>query len=284
MKFKMACNQFGFTLIELMVSMTLGLFLMTGVIQLFLASSQTYSVVASQSQVQDTGRFSLFFLSRGIRQAGYWSTIDLEEKKTFVAHKLFPVDNAIVFGRDNDLAVGGDGAVLDGSDDIYVRMAGSADGDIKTCMGQAITETEVAIDHYYVGVTTGTESIPSLYCSSSVYFLDTDAPILAITDPLSGAPTAVIRPLLNGIEAMQILYGVGTQNEVTQYLDAATIADWRDVRSIKVALLSTSNDDTEGAQNSQSYALLDETFTTSGDSRPRMVFQQTISLRNFIPN
>jgi len=271
MKHKTPHQQFGFTLVELMVAMMLGLFLMTGVVQLFLGSSRTYSVVASQSQVQDTGRFSLYFLSRSIRHAGYWPS--LESPVTYEAHRVFPVDNAVIFGTNNN---------VNGSDDIYVRMLGSTDGTIKTCQGVVITEVQVAIDHFYIEAASGSEKVSSLYCSSAIY--DMDMSTLTINDPASGTPAESARSLLSGVEAMHILYGVGTRHEVTRYVNADSMTDWRDVRAIKIALLSTSNDDTSGIENNQTYVLLDESIVADDDSRPRMVFQQTVSMRNFIPN
>ena len=64
-------RQQGFSLVELMVSMTLGLLLMGGVLQTFLASKQTYSANTALSRVQESGRFAMEFLTNDIRNAGY---------------------------------------------------------------------------------------------------------------------------------------------------------------------------------------------------------------------
>ncbi len=64
-------RQQGFSLVELMVSMTLGLLLMGGVMQTFLASKQTYSANNALSRVQESGRFAMEFLTNDIRNAGY---------------------------------------------------------------------------------------------------------------------------------------------------------------------------------------------------------------------
>lgn len=274
MSIKQHTCQKGFTLIELMIAMMLGLLLMAGVIELFLGSKQTYGVVAAQSHAQESGRFGLVFVSRSLRHAGYWGTVGVN--KSFAIHQEFPEVNAIVFGRNNDAT---DAAVLDDTDDLFVRMTGSADGSIETCFGSALLDTQVAIDHYYIGVVTGSENIPSLYCSSRLYDFDTVS--LAISDTVP--PTAAVtQPLVNGIENMQILYGIGSLGEVTQYVNADGVTNWRDVRSVKVALLSASNENASGISNDRTYVLLDESVTAPGDARPRMVFQQTVSLRNFI--
>lgn len=65
-------TQQGFSLVELMIAITLGLILMTGVVQMFLGSKQTYSSQQAVSQVQESGRLAMEFLSRDIRQAAYY--------------------------------------------------------------------------------------------------------------------------------------------------------------------------------------------------------------------
>lgn len=61
----------GFSLIELMIAITLGLVLMGGVIQMFLGSKAAFSSQQATSQIQESGRLALEFLARDIRMAGY---------------------------------------------------------------------------------------------------------------------------------------------------------------------------------------------------------------------
>lgn len=65
----------GFSLIELMISMVLGLILITGVINLFLASSQTYRLQDAMFRVQESGRFALDFVLRDLRSAGFQNVL-----------------------------------------------------------------------------------------------------------------------------------------------------------------------------------------------------------------
>lgn len=64
-------RQLGFSLVELMIALVIGLILIGGVIQIFVGSKVTYSTQAALSKVQENGRFAMSFLSRDIRQAGY---------------------------------------------------------------------------------------------------------------------------------------------------------------------------------------------------------------------
>lgn len=66
-----ALRQSGFSLVELMIAVTLGLLLLAGVGHIFLGSKQTYRMQEGMSRVQENGRFALGFLSRDIRMAGY---------------------------------------------------------------------------------------------------------------------------------------------------------------------------------------------------------------------
>ncbi|MCJ8340813.1 MAG: PilW family protein [Pseudomonadales bacterium] len=63
--------QHGFSLIELMISMLLGVFLIGGLISVFIASSQNYRVQQALTQVQDKGRFAVKKMREDVQQAGF---------------------------------------------------------------------------------------------------------------------------------------------------------------------------------------------------------------------
>lgn len=60
----------GFTIIELMVAMLLGLIVIGGVISVFLANQQVYRTNAALGDVQDNSRMSFEMLAQNIREAG----------------------------------------------------------------------------------------------------------------------------------------------------------------------------------------------------------------------
>ena len=65
-------KQAGLSLIELMISITLGLILMAGVVQMFVSSKSVFTTQQSMSRIQETGRLAIEFLSRDIRLAGFY--------------------------------------------------------------------------------------------------------------------------------------------------------------------------------------------------------------------
>lgn len=65
-------KQFGLSIVELMISITLGLILMTGVMKLFLSSKAVFSTQQGLSRIQESGRLAMDFLSRDISEAAHY--------------------------------------------------------------------------------------------------------------------------------------------------------------------------------------------------------------------
>lgn len=63
--------QQGFSLVELMIAMLLGLLLLVGVVNLFLGSSQTYRLQEALFRVQESGRFALDIIQRDLKETGF---------------------------------------------------------------------------------------------------------------------------------------------------------------------------------------------------------------------
>src|SRR5690554_5044513 len=64
-------KQQGLSLVELMISITLGLVLMTGVMQMFLSSRTVFSTHQAISRIQENGRLAMEFISQDVRMAGF---------------------------------------------------------------------------------------------------------------------------------------------------------------------------------------------------------------------
>jgi type IV pilus assembly protein PilW len=67
-----AHKQHGMTLIELMVALAIGAFLMIGAITVFMQSRTTFRVTESVSRMQENARFALETLEPDVRMANYW--------------------------------------------------------------------------------------------------------------------------------------------------------------------------------------------------------------------
>jgi len=98
-------KQSGISLIEIMIALLIGLFLLGGILQMFSASQQTYRMQSNLARLQENGRFALDFLARDIRMAGYWGCLSGL--------------NTDIDGTDNN-SVAGDG-IDDGTDTIKLK-------------------------------------------------------------------------------------------------------------------------------------------------------------------
>jgi type IV pilus assembly protein PilW len=64
-------RQNGLTLIEIMIALLLGVFLIGGVLGIFVNTRETYRMEEALSRVQENGRFAMEFIGRDLRMAGY---------------------------------------------------------------------------------------------------------------------------------------------------------------------------------------------------------------------
>ncbi len=65
-------QQQGFSLIELMLALALGVIVTAGIVTLFVGNNQTYALLNGQSRMQENARFAIDFISRDARTAGYF--------------------------------------------------------------------------------------------------------------------------------------------------------------------------------------------------------------------
>lgn len=91
-----------------------------------------------------------------------------------------------------------------------------------------------------------------------------------------------VSPIVPGVDMMQILYGIGTNNQITQYVTAQSVTDWSAVYAIRLGFLLEGGAASGGAQstNQTQFNILGSTVTVPADSRLRHVFELTITLRN----
>src|ERR1700722_20846178 len=61
----------GFSLVELMVAITLAMIVTAGVISVFVGSRSAFLATSGTAALTDSGRFALNFLSSSVRSAGY---------------------------------------------------------------------------------------------------------------------------------------------------------------------------------------------------------------------
>jgi len=103
----------GFTLIELMVAMMLGLFILVGIIQVNLSSKKTYQISSYSSVLQDDLKNANYHLSLAARKTGFRSAPWMSNENAFSAD--------LIFTEKGQTVTGSDGATITDPDTLTIR-------------------------------------------------------------------------------------------------------------------------------------------------------------------
>ncbi len=246
----------GFSLVEIMVSMVIGLFIAGSAVMLFQANKISYRFVQQQGRLEEDAFFAADHIKRILRMEGYRG----DDPAQWVLGPLTQSDNVTVITGVNDDADNGN-LVKDGTDTLTVVYEGSDDGFIKDCQGNTVA-AGVQVSNTFA-ITTD----ESLSCS------------------IDGGTTFVA--LVDGAENMQILFGEDTDNDQipNRYVTATDVSDPDDVIAVRIALLLRSTEDfLRDTPDQNTYVLLDKQVYGPGnyadDRRIRRLLTSTIKLRN----
>jgi type IV pilus assembly protein PilW len=209
----------GFTLIELMIAITVAIFLVGGLLWMVQSTRNTFAAQNQLAQLQDNERLVLTFMTEVIEAAGYFPNPAVNTSTA-----VMPV--ALPTFATAGQAVSGQGAFTAAApgDTVSIRYGAGPNDDIFNCRG-----TKNAVAPYDTFVNTFSVSPAGvLTCTFSSGAL-----------PLPGVPV----PLVNGVKTMVILYGVkknpaDTLSCADTYLDATQMAatDWSNVCTVKVTV------------------------------------------------
>ena len=232
-------TQFGMTLIELMVALAIGSFLMLGAMTVFVQSRTTFRVTESLSRMQETGRLAFSIVEPDVRMAHYWGLTTLTSNITNRARPNAPpgigtpttcgtnwkinLDEA-VDGSNNSYGFGcaGKAPVETNSDTLIVRRAsevaetggltGATTMRIQSVRGAASSEIFVGttIPGGFAAATSETHRlIVNGYYVSRASSLGNGVPSLQVQS-LQADGSILNQEVLPGIEDMQVQFGVDT--------------------------------------------------------------------------
>jgi type IV pilus assembly protein PilW len=264
-------RQRGVGLIELMISLVIGLVLLGAVAYFFLGSQQISRTHDDMSRMQESGRNAMEILGKAIRQAGY--RLDPDQSLYIDPAN----DISALAGTDN----GGTGAKAP-PDTITVRHDPSwvpdatnpAKGSEVDCQGSLVESNNDTLDSFgnrvqndlvvaYSFRIASVGGIPSLYCN-----------------PVASNPATGGTPVVDNIENMQINYGIGNGNgSITFYKTAPTAAEFAKVAAVRVSLLVRGPSSNIAVNKSQTYNYNGESVTAT-DGFLRQVYTSTFTVRN----
>lgn len=293
----------GFSLVELMVGMTIGLFVASIAVGFLVSSSRSLSQKTGLDLVQENTRFALEVLSTNVRLAGLVNTTNLDVPDAI--DPVFTRENICTAGATSyNTAVSAIAAGVCNVDNqdytaanVYssdrIAIESVTSDSFLACSGNLINpaDTISVVTVFWVGDTDG-DGVSSLYCQTytaqfNVATKDFDA------YQLNGATI----PIIDGIEMLQVQYGVDTDEDGDidtfqsfPYLTVAPgSAQTDNILAIKFGLLVSPGQSITSEQNAdgdaavqKTYRVLDGYFQTP-DATDR-VFRQVTSFTIFLPN
>lgn len=137
----------GFTLVELMVAITIGLIILAAVIRLFATSRATYTLQEGLARVQESGRFAVEFLAQDIRMAGYIGCASATTT-TVQNHLNNPTDYGVNIGPDqyiNGHTYTGSGTSPSALSDWTPALPGTVNGVVYFSAGDVEPNTDVLV-------------------------------------------------------------------------------------------------------------------------------------------
>jgi type IV pilus assembly protein PilW len=134
----------GFSMVELMVAMTISLLLMAGVVQIFGSSKASYVMQEGTSRLQENARFTLGRLSHDISAAGYLGCLDSANPVRPFTNDLS--DKTAASGYDFATPLfGTEGTGANGSDTISISRASATTG-IRLTAGMDTEISDLQLD------------------------------------------------------------------------------------------------------------------------------------------
>ncbi len=311
-------HQRGLSLVELMVSMAIGLFLVGGALTVYIEGRESYELNETIARMQENATFALKQLEPDIQLAGFWGTHNRPNEVggraqvdaslvVNVANECDPEWSIRVreflVGTNNERpawnCITDDDYRID-TDVLTVRRASSSPAAALDDGRLYIRSSTLPHSELFIGggpappFPADSQDFPLL---AHAYYVNRDSvgaegmPSLRRLT-LSHVGTAmVVRDLevVQGVEDMQIQFGVDTIGDgaADAYVDAdSPLLAGNTVRSVRVWLLLRSERPELGYVDDATYVLGDVSRTPTADDDPtndafrRMLVSRTIQLRN----
>lgn len=248
-------SQQGFSLLELMVGLTIGLFILLGVTNVFMFISSTQRTLSESTALQQQGSLIMRIIGYSIRQAG-------GTYLTSGAGGKFGFDTSYDGYNATGFNVQGTEGGADDPDTLQVSQQNAPLTVIsKTdmdCLGNKSTFAN-RIDNQY-SLDTKTQSLMCLGSGK------TSAQAIAI-----------------GVEDFQVRYGIASlgvgNTQELQYFNADKVPTWADLRAVEVCIVMNAIDTKNEAAGGSVIKGCDDK-TIASDGKIRKIFTNTFFLRN----
>ena len=314
-----ALRQKGFSLIELMVSLTIGLVIMLAVISAYLGAAGAGRTAEAIGRMNEDAQTALTILSQQMRMAGVNpSQTDRGTGTTLnVRGNSMPLHNTltnafairgcdVTFSNITSSATTlgltcGHTASSTGPDSISIAYEADRYNTVPTsafvptdCMGSRITPTTAT----YTPASTTTVATATIYEAENRFYIGTSTVIINPTLYCKGNGTSVGQPLIENIDNLQFRYGTSnptsTPTRVQGYLSAYDVENnntlanpvggtkdrWNTVKTVRICVIARSENPVMETNAMAQYRDCSGSLITPTDKRLRRAYTTTVILRN----
>lgn len=271
----MVNQQKGFTIIELMVSLVLGLLISAAALTLFFSAQQSYTLQQATSELQENSNFSLEYLVKNIRMSNYNGS-NVVNGQTLTSGIVLTTNNLTdaptsVFTQAaaptsfSNVSVNSDQLTIQ-----YQVTAEQVTQGFFDCEGQQVISSRFVVERYYVRENGG------LACVSN---RDGDVKLLSGTGQL----------VMPGVDYFHVLLTIKNATGNLQDISIAQYDGNASIVGVQVGMIVRSNQSYGPEQyidNTRTIKVLDQSVTLNQATQqlPRQflrdVFIQTVALRN----
>ena len=313
-------RQAGLTLVELMVALAIGSFLMIGAVQIYNQSRQAFVVNESIARVQETAQFAIDTIEADLRLASHWG---LNSRASAVEGRSL-VNDANPNGLPEPLDCGSGWALdlalpADGQNNAYGLLCAAeggaqANSDVLTVRRSSVLPTAPDDSRLQIqstriqGEIFASNDVPASFSAAdsethnllvSSYYVAADSPLVPGVPTLrrkalgsaAGAPAIIDQEVAPGVENLQVQFGidVDADNTVDRYVNpgdpiydptAAGFVPGARVLTARIWLVVRSISAEVGIQDSRDYEPGDVDLGVPNDAFRRMLVSKTIMLRN----
>jgi type IV pilus assembly protein PilW len=292
-------QQAGFTLIEMMVALLIGMVIVGAVLASYVSVGRNSRAQSAWAELNENAQIALLLMTRDLQMAGYSQPVGVSGSGTDNAIIARPYADRAVFGCAWGLVSNNNRkqtapwdatvcAAANGVENHVIEISYEADlattsptgtGVPSDCIGSAVPSNTLD-----VGAGDASSSL-TYYLTRNRYYLATAANTKTGQTELYCASNqgGSGQPLVDGVEQMKFWYGEATSAEprrIVRYVTADGVSDWGRVLSVRVCVLLRSENDALGADDPLNYLDCDGVERSADDRHPRRVYFTTATLRN----
>ncbi len=282
----MKTRMYGFSLIELLISLIIGSMVLIGVYSTLISNQTAYRAVISNQEITSSNRTITSLLQVYISQAGHRRLDELLQGSIFPPSTATPGTAPFAWSFTAGQAVVGiDNAagllnVLNGTDVIAIRVFGDGLGGVSAAGTPITSAPSIGCNGTFLPIRPQ-PTVITLYINDMQQLICSDN-----SGPAQTQTPDVI--LYEGVEQLQVAYGTSATVGVT-YAPASAALPWFSISKTKVSLLirneiERSANLLQGVAETRNYNILGLNVTPAVDPNGNSQLHQQITKTILLPN